>query len=406
MKLTKSTIDRLTPPESGQVIHRDDTLKGFGVRCTPGAMAFIVEKRVEGRNRRITLGKVGELTAEQARKEAQKLLGQIAQGRDPVAEKKEEELQAKTLGEVFQDYLTARKELKPKTISHYSRVLDLHFSDWMKKPMTAITKDMVERRHAKIGTEHGQPYANLGMRVVRALFNFAAGRYENGKGQSLIQENPVRRLSQTRAWYTEERRRTLIKSNELAPWYRAVMALENATLRDFLLLTLFTGLRREEAARLRWANVDLKGRTLTVPDTKNGEPHTLPLSGFLLELLERRKEGAGRDAVFVFPGGGEAGHIVEPRAQMRKVTEQTGIPFTVHDLRRTFLTMAESLDLSAYVIKRLANHRIAGADVTAGYIVSDVERLREPMERISSAFLRWMEVAPMAEVIPMPRRAR
>lgn len=106
------------------------------------------------------------------------------------------------------------------------------------------------------------------------------------------------------------------------------MDLENATLRDFLLLTLFTGLRREEAARLRWANVDLKGRTLTVPNTKNGEPHTLPLSGFLLELLERRKEGAGRDAVFVFPGGGVAGHIVEPRATMKKVTEQCGAAFT------------------------------------------------------------------------------
>lgn len=144
MKLTKTTIDRLPTPDSGQVLYRDDTLKGFGLRVTAGAKAFIVEKRIDGKVKRITLGKFGELTAEQARKEAAKLMGEIAQGRDPVAEKKEVELKAKTLGEVFHDYLEARKELKPKTVADYSRALNLHFADWMKRPFTAITKDMVQ----------------------------------------------------------------------------------------------------------------------------------------------------------------------------------------------------------------------------------------------------------------------
>lgn len=62
--------------------------------------------------------------------------------------------------------------------------------------------------------------------------------------------------------------------------------------RDYLLLVLFTGLRKEEAAQLTWNNVDLKARTLTVIDTKNHLDHTLPLSDFLFELLLRRREGA------------------------------------------------------------------------------------------------------------------
>jgi integrase len=56
--------------------------------------------------------------------------------------------------------------------------------------------------------------------------------------------------------------------------------------------------------------------------------------------------------------------------------------FTLHDLHRTFITIAESLDIPAYALKRLLNHKDPN-DVTAGYIVSDVNRLREPMQRIT-----------------------
>lgn len=70
------------------------------------------------------------------------------------------------------------------------------------------------------------------------------------------------------------------------------------TIRDYLLLVLFTGLRREEAARMTWNNVDLKARTLKVTDTKNHQDHTLPLSDFLFDLLQQRKNNAINEYVF------------------------------------------------------------------------------------------------------------
>jgi integrase len=130
--------------------------------------------------------------------------------------------------------------------------------------------------------------------------------------------------------------------------------------------------------------VDLRDRTLTIADTKNREPLTLPLSDFVTELLANRVAVA--DSPFLFPGRGEYGHIQEPRPQMRKVIERSGVSFTLHDLRRTFITVAESLDIPYYALKQLVNHKVSG-DVTAGYIVTNVERLREPMERISGALL-------------------
>jgi integrase len=94
---------------------------------------------------------------------------------------------------------------------------------------------------------------------------------------------------------------------------------------------------------------------------------------------------------YVFPGAGIAGHIIEPRRQMTKVTELTDIQFTVHDLRRTFITIAESLDIPAYALKRLLNHKMT-SDVTAGYIITDVERLRKQMQLITDYILKCMRI--------------
>jgi hypothetical protein len=73
--------------------------------------------------------------------------------------------------------------------------------------------------------------------------------------------------------------------------------------------------------------------------------------------------------------------------------------FSVHDLRRTFITVAESLDIPAYALKRLLNHRAAG-DVTAGYIVIDVERLRRPMQHITDFLLTSGRVSESIPVRP------
>jgi integrase len=400
MKITKLAVDKLPIPSAliksrtAQKRYYDETIKGFGVRVTSGGTrAFFVEKLVNSKLRRITLGRYPELTVEQARKEAQKLLGQIATGVDPIAEKKAAKMRSLTLKEVFEDYKKARKSLKPTTLRDYERIMHEAFLDWQNKPLLEISKDMVAKRHSKFG-ERSKARANLAMRFLRAIFNFVSGEYEDGKGRSLILENPIKRLSHTRAWYRIERRQTVIKAHELPAWYKAVIQVKDerstgksAVLRDYFLLILFTGLRREEAARLKWDQVDLKAKTITITDTNNQLPHVLPLSDFLSDLLTIRKINAMSD--FVFPGDGRAGYIIEPRKVMMKIIEMSGVGFTLHDLRRTFITMAEGLDISAYALKRLLNHKM-NHDVTAGYIVMDVERLREPMQMISQHLLKLM----------------
>jgi integrase len=386
MRLTKSVIDKIqTPCDRDQVFYRDGELKGFAVRITSnGIKSFVVEKLVNRKVRRITLGRYGELTAEQARKEAQKLLGKIATGVDPVADKRLAKAKAVTLSGVFADYKQARKNLKPKTLYDYEQVMARAFADWKSKPLFAISKDQVAKKHRELG-KNGEAYANLAMRVLRALFNFAIEQYEDAQGKPLITENPVKRLSKTRAWYRVKRRKTYITPDQLSMWHQAVMQLDNAVMRDYLLLILLTGVRRNEAAQLKKEDVNLKAKWLTITDPKNHEPHTLPLTIYLHDLLKRRIDVSCNE--YVFPSSGEGGYLVEPRKQMAKIIEKTGIQFTVHDLRRTFITIAESLDIPAYALKRLLNHKMDSSDVTAGYIITDVERLRRPMQQIEAYIL-------------------
>lgn len=404
-KLTKTFVENLPYPDSGQVFYRDRELKGFALRVGKTSKVYVAESKIAGKTIRVTLGKHGVFTTEEARGEAKAILGQVARHINPNDELKAKRARSVTCAQVQEDYLKARKNLKPSTVRDYRRIFNTYLGDWVNKPLAEITKDMVERQHRKIG-ERSPAQANLAFRYFRALVNFAMAQYEDSNGESIIRDNPVRRLSQTRAWYRIGRRQTLIKHYDLALWYQAVMNLTNTSIapnreviRDFLLLVLLTGLRRSEAAGLTWNRVDLKNRTLTIKDTKNREDHILPITDYLYTLLLNRKAYAVNQ--YVFPNESGVGGLVDPKKQIRNVINESGVDFTVHDLRRTFITIAESLDIPAYALKRLLNHKMNN-DVTAGYIIADVERLREPMQKITNYILRCVGERESASIVPFP----
>ena len=93
--------------------------------------------------------------------------------------------------------------------------------------------------------------------------------------------------------------------------------------------------------------------------------------------------------------------LVEPKKQIARVIERSGVVYTLHDLRRTFITIAESLNISPYAIKRLVNHKMSN-DVTAGYIVSDTERLRRPTQQIADLLASAFD-GHARSVVPFPR---
>ena len=195
-------------------------------------------------------------------------------------------------------------------------------------------------------------------------------------------------------WYFETRRRTYINKQQIPIWLDAINSLPDwlldnrtdpETMRDYLKLILFTGLRRREAASLLWANVDLVNNTITIPgtNTKNTNEHVLPLPNYLVLMLKGREPNG---SPYVFQGQVENRPIAEPKRIVEAIRQKCGFHFTLHDLRRTFATMAEDAGVRDYTLKKLLNHS-DGRDVTAGYYVPDVNALRDPMDKICTHIL-------------------
>jgi integrase len=306
----------------------------------------------------------------------------MAEGVDPTEEKRNKAAEKISVEKAFEKFFEIRTHLSEATVANYSRTGSIYLKAWAKKPMCEITKQMVLKRHQQMSRKNGKVTANDSFRHFRSVYNFIAATEDN------FPPNPVVILNQARAWNKERRRQTIIEAKDLPSWWEVVMEQQDYA-RDFLLMALFTGMRRGELQRLRWENIDLEERKLHLPVTKNGDPLMLPLSDYLLNLLKDRKNKADASP-WVFPGNGPRGHLMEPKKFLKRVAMDSGVSFTLHDLRRTYITIAESLDIPHYALKRLLNHRTS-SDVTGGYIIINVDRLRGPVELITACILELKE---------------
>lgn len=381
IRLNEKDIKKLKAPDpSGrQTLHWDDTLRGFAVLCSgkTNSKTFVVQRDLpSGKTRRVTVGAVNEISLDVARERAANMLDDLRRGKDP----KEKKAVERTLRSTLEAYLAARKDLRPASVKAYRTGIERYLEAWLDWPLRDITSEMVESRHAEIAAEigKGERYkgtttANAAMRALRAIWNFAADRTPD------LPPNPVRRLR--RQWYAEPRRERVVRSEELPKFYEAVCSLPNHIARDHLLVMLFTGLRLSESASLRWEDVDLIQRVIRLPAsaTKAKRPLSLPMSDFVRDLFVARR--AIGNAGFVFPAPGKAGHVGDPSHALKAVADASGVKVSAHDLRRTYVTVAESTDISPMAIKALVNHAV-GNDVTSGYAIMTTERLREAAQRV------------------------
>lgn len=178
---------------------------------------------------------------------------------------------------------------------------------------------------------------------------------------------------------------------------RELVAIQVDSIRDYFVFCLLTGFRAAEAAGLKWGQVNFKTKTFRATDTKNGRDQLLPMSDYLEEMLKRRNEEI--DSIYVFDRANGKLLGRDQRKWCAKITEASGVEFIQHDLRRTFITIAESLDIPYYALKRLVNHKADKTDVTEGYIQLDAERLRKPMQLITDHILRFAKIKPTSEVM-------
>ena len=158
-KLTKKLIDAAQHPSEGQIFLRDSEIKGFALRLTSGSKTFVLEKVVHGRFTRLTIGRYGELTLDQARDRARKTIVNILDGQDPAADRRTRQT-TPTFSELERLYLD-RHAIHKKSASNDVTLLNLHLAGWRSRRLSAITRADVSTRHADMGAT-GSPRMRIG----------------------------------------------------------------------------------------------------------------------------------------------------------------------------------------------------------------------------------------------------
>jgi integrase len=377
--LTKRAIDAAEYEGDGssQDVRYDDQLPGFGLRVYPsGTKSFVLRYRTKsGRLRFQTLGRYGVYTLKQARDEARSILGEVAQGGDPAAEKVAagKELRFSEYAEL---YLERHAKLRKKTWREDERRIEKHLLPrWKNSRLEEISRADVVKLHAEIGKD--APYeANRVLALVGVMFSLADdwGFVPEAHSNPTTKIRPFREKSRER-YVTPAEMPALLEaiSEEPSPYVRAI-----------LWLYLLTGLRKSELLQAKWDDLDIERRELRIPETKAGRPHVVPLSDPAFEILTSLPRE--RSNPYLFPGRKKGQPLSDITKPWRRVREKSGLEdVRLHDLRRTVGSWMAISGASLPLIGKVLNH--SDPSTTAVYARLAEDSARAALEEHAETLL-------------------
>ena len=394
LTIAKRAIDSFEPADKPWIAW-DDKLTGFGVLVHPsGVKSFIVNYRLGagGRtapNKRLVIGRCGRISAEQARREAHKLLGKVAMGEDPAAERARSR-RMPPLRQAFEQYMKANRKRKASTNASYRDRFERPLADWLARPLAAITRSDVEDRFNRVTEQNGWATANQCISLLRSVYRRPCVDFEG-------LANPVDLWLAGGGRFHHKPRRKIPPPAEVLPrWRKGIEAVvSNPALRDVFWFGMYTGMRLGEVLPLRWERVNREELVFRVDETKTGAPLELPITRQLAAILDRRWTESGHlPGGWVFPSASSrTGYFVKLTYFHRRISEAGGAKFWFHGLRNCFITVAErELMLPHALTKRLVNHAPPN-DITEGY-ASDwtIGQLRRPAQRIADRIEALMKL--------------
>ena len=340
---SKTRMQGLPLPEKGRVFYHDEKLPGLCVQVTAaGGKVFYVYRWLNGRPEKIRLGTFGDLTVEQARTVARAVVGDIAKGGDPVAERKQARDVA-TLEALFNRWGDIHASIHRRTWKEDSRVFRKYLAPFHNRQLNRITPGDIAEWHGDMGQKHGPIQANRALTLLSTVFNYSPKLGYDGP-------NPCKGIKRFR----EQSRDRFLLPAEMKRFFEAVQVQPDPW-RDFFQLLLFTGARRSSLTAMRWEEIDFNAQSWRIPRPKNQTPTTIPLTPPALQILAFRYSERG-DSPWVFPG--RAGHVKDPRKAWQNVLKDAEIEnLHLHDLRRSLGSWQAALGSSLVVIGASLGHR-------------------------------------------------
>lgn len=363
--LTEALLQSLSTTDSR--IYRDRILCGFCLKANKRSRTFLVATSVQGKQFRMTLGRWPLISVESARTLAMEALRECRAGRNPASTKRGS---LPTLMETLPSYCND-KRLKASSRSRYDSMIRTHFAPWKDQAVSTMTGPAFAEHCHHFSQNNGAAIVEVGRGLIGAMI-----RYLNAV-HGLQLDNPFHKLAA--AGLMPERskpRARVLREDELAQWRQAVDQCGEIQ-RDYLLLLLYTGLRRGEAMNLTHDAIDFASGAIFIPETKNGKPHCLPITPAMCEILERRCKGLGRTGK-LFDG--------MSKEHVHKMAIRRGAPrFMLHDLRKLVATTGEKLKFSDAVMRRILNHTPPKSDVLHSHYVQlanpDIKPALEAIQR-------------------------
>ena len=384
-KLTDIYIHNLKPSDRTRMVW-DTVQPGFGVQITPfGVKSFKVVYRFQHRPRWFHIGRYGKVGLKDARKKAQKVLGEIEepssknpQGHDPQGVKMILR-RGETLKQVAEQYVERHARHKNKSWRESDKLMKRYvFPSLGTRKITEIMRRDVRRLFEHLTYDKKRPpLANQVLAAISAVFTWA-------DEQEIVNGNPARGIKRNslkgveRYLSDDEVKSVWAKFEDLG--FHSTMALR---------LILLTAQRPGEVVRMRWEDIDLKACVWTLsgdpvgtwPGTKNKRTHDVPLAPQAIAILDELEPQ-------------EDGPVFPPRMAIpvtKAVWQALDIPrFRPHDLRATAASGMDFLGIHKEHIAKVLNHLEGG--VTAGYIRHDhMDQKRRALEAWGSHLMEVVE---------------
>lgn len=392
MRLSKRTVEGLTPAETDYLVF-DDAVTGFAIRVFPsGRKTFLVQYRSGGRTRRVKIGSFGGVTVDEARIEARKITGSVARKENP-AETIAIERRAPTMAAVCERFMTDHVAVKCKasTAVEYRRSVELFIKPaFGTHKVQDITRTDIANLHHKM---RDKPYqANRTLGVLSKIFTLCEiwGLRRDGS-------NPCRHVPR----YPEKKKERFLSELELS---RLGAILDDAE-RDgsesraainAIRLLILTGCRLKEIQTLQWSFV--KGPYIELPDSKTGA-RKIPVSQTTQAVLDRIERLP--DNPYVITGIVEGQHLTDLQHPWRRIRARAGLDdVRIHDLRHTYASNAVAQGLPIQMVGKLLGHSQIQTTMRYAHLADDP--IREAAAMVSGSLFGAMGKRSTPEPEPEP----
>jgi integrase len=375
MSLTEAIIKNLPLSATDEEYNVYDTnTKYLVLRVGSVHKVFYVYKKIGGRKCKVKIGDTEEIPLKRAKEAVIGILEQLQKGKNPTEERRKIK-QEMTLKDLFEKFMERYSRPYKKCSGEDEKQIPLHLDHWFNRRLSSITKPMVKEWFDKLSvsrpvgkrTEGGPYAANRTLERLKAMYNKAIEwGYEGANPCVGIKKNK------------EIKRDRFLKPGEMKRFFKAVAEESNEEARNYVLLSVLTGARRNNVLSMRWEEIDFERRVWRIPETKNGEPLEVPLVDRAISLLK----SLPRSSEWVLPSkraSGRTGHLADPKKAWDRILNRAGISnLRLHDLRRTMGSYQAIMGASLTIIGKSLGHK--SMEATQIYARLSEDPVRQSME--------------------------